>query len=300
MNDPMQLSDTGRRASKPTLTPTLVIGAGGTGVEVLRHLKRRLRQAWSLGAHEEIPGIIQLLGVDTVPWTNLPGQEYLHRHEYAYIGGYNATQVLRHLDSHPTIAAWWRWDPQQVPLGRIHSGARQTRCVGRLSFFRRYRTFWNHLEPKLSRMVSVAAIEEAENRGHPVVRDSNIRHIYLVTSVCGGTGAGIFLDIAHKLRHLLQEQAIITGILVMPSVFLEVLDSDLQRGRVQANAYASLKELDYFQSGHDFEVQYPGEDPIVVSRPFDRIYLIERSNVAGEMLSSVDDVEEMIAHQVFL
>ncbi len=296
----MRISSNGDRSSKPTLRPTLVLGLGGTGVDVLRFFKRRLREAWGLGPAEEIPGIIQLLGVDTMPWANLPGQEYLHRHEYAYIGGYNATQVLRHLDNHPAIKAWWNWPPEMVPLGQIHSGARQIRCVGRLSFFRRYRTFWSHLEPKLSRMAAVATIEETENRGYPVIREGGIRHIYIVTSLCGGTGSGIFLDVAHKIRHLFGEQAIITGILGMPSIFIEELDSDLQKRRIQANAYAALKELDAFQSGHDFTVQYPGEDPITVSRPFDRIYLIERRNIAGEVLDTLDDVKQMMAHQIFL
>jgi hypothetical protein len=296
----LRISSNGDLSAKPTLRPTLVLGLGGTGIDVLRFFKRRLREAWGLGPAEEIPGIIQLLGVDTMPWANLPGQEYLHRHEYAYIGGYNASQVLRHLDNHPTIKAWWNWPPEMVPLGQIHSGARQIRCVGRLSFFRRYRTFWSQLEPKLNRMAAVATIEETENRGYPVIREGGIRHIYIVTSLCGGTGSGIFLDVAHKLRHLFGEHAIITGILGMPSLFLEELDSDLQKRRIQANAYAALKELDAFQSGYDFVVQYPGEDPITVSRPFDRIYLIERRNIAGEVLDTLDDVKQMMAHQIFL
>lgn len=285
---------------RPTLVPTLIVGLGGTGVGTLRAFKRRLRQAWGIPPGEEGPGIIQLLAVDTVPWTNLPGEEYLHRHEYAYIGGYNATQVLRYLDNHPTVKSWWNWDSRAVPLGQIHSGARQTRCVGRLSLFRRYRTFWNHLQPKLNRMAAVSTIEEAENLGYPVVREGSIRHVYVVSSLCGGTGSGIFLDVAHKLRHIFQEQAVITGILALPSVFMEELDSDLQKARIQANTYAALKELDYFQSGHDFEVQYPGEPPIVVSRPFDRIYLMERRNRRNEVLNSIDDVMEMIGHQIFL
>ncbi len=285
---------------RPTLTPTLILGLGGTGVGTLRAFKRRLRQAWNIPAMDEGPGIIQLLGVDTVPWTNLPGQEYLHRHEYAYIGGYNAAQVLRHLDNHPTVKSWWNWNAQEVPLGQIHSGARQIRPVGRLSFFRRYRTFWNHLQPKLSRISSVATIEDVENEGYPVVREGSIRHIYIVSSLCGGTGSGIFLDVAHRLRDYFHEQAIITGVLALPSVFIDELDSDLQKARIQANTYAALKELDFFQGGGDFEVQYPGEPTMRVSRPFDRIYLIERSNQAGEVLSSVGDVMEMVGHQIFL
>ncbi len=289
-----------RQAERPTLVPTLVVGLGGTGVGTLRAFKRRLRQAWGIPPGEEGPGIIQLLGVDTVPWTNLPGEEYLQRHEYAYVGGYNATQVLRYIDNHPTVKNWWKWDAREVPLGQIHSGARQIRCVGRLSLFRRYRTFWNHLQPKLDRMGAVSTIEEAENMGYPVVREGGIRHIYVVSSLCGGTGSGIFLDVAHKLRDIFQEQAVITGVMALPSVFLQELDSDLQRARIQANSYAALKELDYFQSGHDFEVQYPGEPPTSVSRPFDRIYLIGRRNRRGEALSSIEDVMEMIGHQIFL
>ncbi|MCL6430588.1 MAG: hypothetical protein K6V36_06955 [Anaerolineae bacterium] len=316
-------------SSKPTLAPTLVIGLGGTGTEVVRFLKRRLVWLWHrqeieqelarcprhidpLVWQEEIwrrhefeggPPIIQLLAVDTCPWANRAGQVYLCRHEYAYIGGYNALKVLRRIaedpSSHPEISDWWGRTDLSLRDGQIHSGAKQIRAVGRLSLYRRYREFWSQLWPKIDQISSIQARQDTEKKGYPVAPSGETRRVYIVSSLCGGTGAGIFLDVAARVRTYLKETAIITGIFALPSVFLAELQSDIQRGRIQANAYAALKELNYFQN-NPLEVQLPGEEREPAVPLFTRLYLVERQNKAGESLNSRHDVSQLIANQIFL
>ncbi|MBK9229286.1 MAG: hypothetical protein IPO15_00015 [Anaerolineae bacterium] len=62
----------------------------------------------------------------------------------------------------------------------------------------------------------------------------------------------------------------ITGILLMPSVFLDDIRSSIQKERICSNSYATLKELEYFMRGNPFRAQYPDEAEFEVSRPFDR------------------------------
>lgn len=280
---------------RPTIVPTLILGLGTAGTDVVRLVKRRLRMAWG----GEIPGQIQLLAVDTVPLINNRGDEPLSMHEYVYIGGFDAAKVIRNRERFPEINQRWKYSEAEIPLGLLYSGARQIRVLGLVAFIRKYQAFQEKLMPKLVNVRLIANREKAEERGHPVPTVVVLR-IYIITSLCGGTGAGIFLDVAHLLRHMLGSQAEITGILLMPSCFLEELDSNLQKRRIRANAFACLKELDYFQNGNPFSAQYPNEAPFTASRPFNYIYLIERVNQDGQALRGLDDVKQMVAHFVFL
>lgn len=292
---------------KPDLWPTLIIGLGGSGSEIVQMAKFRLRQEWLLqtdGKQGELPGIIQFLAIDTVPYTQPANEDddriaHLRSDEYAYLGGFNASVILDHLDQHPLIESWWPVD-KDVRIGRIYSGARQLRVVGRLAFYRKYRMLWHVLEPKLAQLAVIPQIERAENAGYPVVRQTGLRQIYIVSSTCGGTGAGMLLDIAHRLRHEFREMAFITSILLMPSVFENEIKTAIQKNRIKSNSYATLKEIEHFQGGNRFKAQYPDEPEFTISRPFDRIYLIEKRNVANEALGSLRAVQRMCADFIFL
>lgn len=290
--------------SKPrlTLAATLAIGLGGTGAEVIRHLKQRVRTSV-----EPKPGIFDFLVVDTVPRQNPIGKERLDWQEYAYIGDYVASEVLAHLDRYPEIREWWPFQSRHGSrrgvdrkMGAIHSGARQRRPIGRLSFFRKYYEFNSRLAPKLRNISSIVAKEELQRAGHDIVRNKLVR-VYIVSSLCGGTGAGIFLDVALKLRKELRDQAYITGVFILPAAFTPVLRSRIQQRRVQANAYASLLELNhYMNTGREIEVNFPGEPAEFADRPFDRVYLVENVNLRGEYLDQLDDVHRMIAQEIYL
>jgi len=310
---------------KPSITPTLVVGIGGTGTDAVRYLKRRLvwlwhreeieqeleripigkdpkvwqNEVWRRFEMEGGPPIIQFLAVDTWPWNNHTGQVYLNDHEYAYIGGYNASRVLENLKNHSEISSWWRWPSTEIKPGQIHSGARQIRAIGRLSFYRRYREFQRKLIPQLDKISSLQAKQDTEDRGYQVAPSGATKHVYIICSICGGTGAGAYLDTAAVLRSHFSESAIITGIFALPSVFLPDISSDLQKHRIQANAYAALKEITYFQS-NEYHFKLPGEKAERTPGIFNRLYLVERVNEVEESLNSIDDVKKLIANQIFL
>ena len=287
--------------------PALIIGIGGTGSDTVRMAKYRMQKEWERlhEKNEPFPGIIQFLAIDTTLNTDPGARDAdtmapLSHDEYAYLGGFSASTVLAHLDNHPLINRWWPSDAVSR-VGRIHSGARQMRIIGRIAFYRRYRTFWQKLMPKLYEMTSIRHIQAVEDVGHKVPRGQTTRHIYIVSSLLGGTGAGMLLDVAHRLRAEFNDNAFITAILYMPSILLEKkIHSSIQKARIKSNAYATLKEIEYFQSGNPFRAQYPGENQITTSRPFDRIYLLERENLAGESLEGEKSVQRMAADFIYL
>lgn len=284
----------------PTVFPSLVIGLGGTGVQSLRYLRRRLKDEFGSRIKDE-PSLIQLLGVDTVPLENRSSVEALHQHEYAYIGGFNAEQVIKNLHRFPEIERWWDLDTQRgLPLGYISTGAKQLRMIGRLALYRRFHMYSSRLEAKLNRLAHIQAHREMHEAHRPTQDQLNLPHVFIVSSLAGGTGSGAFLDVACHLRARLQHQARIIGILVMPSVFEEDIPALLQQRRIKANSYAALKELEYFQSGHAFETVFPEQGPIrVEGGAFTHVYLIDRPNVSGFQVSKQSDIQQLIADFIF-
>lgn len=290
--------------AKPTIYPTLVIGLGGSGANVVRYVKRRFLKTWRAGEQgdfTDLPAALQVLAVDTEPLVNPSDEEPLYSHEYAFLGKFDATRLVQNRQNHAPYLDWWQWDSDDLPLGYIHNGARQLRPIGRLAFFRNYVTFKTLMTDKLRATRQLASIQEAEERGFPVAADHQL--IYIVSSLCGGTGAGMFLDVAHRVRQEVGSNASIVGIFLMPSTFESEIRSDLQRRRIQANAYAALKELNHFHECQDFKALYPSEKtpmPTTKYRALDRIFLVERTNADGRTLSSKKQAEQMIAHLIHL
>ncbi len=290
MNDPVQ------RYDKPTIYPTMVVGVGGMGSNTVRAVKRRFRNVWG---GDQLPGMIQLLALDTEPLVNRLDQEPLFADEFAYMGKFDATRLVANLDQHPEIAQWWNYP--SIPLGYIHNGAKQLRPIGRLCFFRNYVTFKQQLETKLANLDKIRDMEIAQNRGFPVV--GNYQLIYVVSSLCGGTGAGMFLDVVHRIRAQVRNNARIVGLFFLPDVLEAEISSDLQKRRIRANAYAALKELNYFQETQKFSVLYPSEQrelPDTPYAPFDFIFLMGRTNRDGRSLARKSDAENMAAHLIQL
>lgn len=281
---------------QPTIYPTLVIGVGGMGTNTVRAAKRRFRNVWG---SDNLPGMIQLLALDTEPLVNRLDQEPLYADEFAYMGKFDATRLVDNLSNHPEIARWWNYP--SIPLGYIHNGAKQLRPIGRLSFFRNYVTFKRLLETKYANLDKIRDSEMAQNRGFPVM--GNYQLVYVVSSLCGGTGAGMFMDVAHRVRALVRSNARVVGIFYLPDVLEEEITSDLQRRRIKANAYAALKELNYFQETQQFQELYPSEQrplPDTPYAPFDFIFLVGRTNRQGRSLARKSDAENLAAHLIQL
>lgn len=283
------------------IKPTLVIGLGGTGVDIVRQLKHRIRQAM-----QPMPSVLEFLVIDTEMPQNMPGEERILDREIAYIGDFNAGKVLDHLDQHPHIKDWW--PNGQVVTGSIFRGARQRRLVGRLSLYARWGQFAHRLDNKLNKIRQIAEKEQVEKQGIRTERTGQVR-VYIVSSLCGGTGSGLLLDVAFRVRSTLGDDGEICGVFVMPSVFLQEIASQIQRLRIQGNAYAALKELNYYLSGQQqFEAIFPdyayqtsnGAKQVTrVRRPFDTVFLVDRDN-GNEGLSSIDEVKQMIAQFIYL
>jgi len=127
-------------------------------------------------------------------------------------------------------------------------------------------------------------------------------NIFVVCSFSGGTGSGMFLDLAYNVRDWIPPSEIpqTSAYLMLPGAFAGLGD------RVVANAYAALMELDHYSRNDTrFDAQYSpqGGDRISSNSakdvPFSFCYLVGNSN-DKVTLPNINTVLEMVAQNLFL
>lgn len=316
------------------IAPTLLIGLGGTGKEVLLRIRRRFYERFG----EVGFPIMEYLWIDTdMRNLDLEGQQYDYLMERvafraeekldAQVPGPTFTGFFRDPESHPNIFSWL--DPGLRSYGQVVDGAGQKRQFGRLSFFLHHRRFRDRLLAMKNNVLDQRAAEALVDlcRRHGIDApqvDRGRLDVIFVFSVAGGTGSGMFLDAAFYCRDLLSSYSPgLTGYLFLPSVFNPDVRSQAG-GPIYANGYAALKELEHyslakdlltrrddaapppthFDSDHQFRVEWSrGERRSLVGPPFNTCYLLDNQSVGARQSLNPQDKKslcDMVAEAVFL
>ena len=288
-------------------SPTIIIGLGGTGQKVVRRVKRRLREAFG-----DVP-IIRYLVIDTDSTANQPGEEPLEDHERVEMRGFDLNQVLENLERFPSIREWW--PASDLRPGFIRGGApQQMRCAGRLALFSKYSDFIPKLREATNALAEIENYTKTEEMSTPerryiVERGGEgvplMAKVFIILSLCGGTGSGILLDVAYLCRYLLRGLHPRINVMAVLPTALDTIPTigrtTIIRDKNRANTYACLKEIDHFLSNPRWVCLYPDGVRIEVSAPpFDFMYMVDLRNQRGERLNSIDDICEMIASAIFL
>ncbi len=241
------------------LYPTLIVGLGGTGARTTRLVKRMVERYYRARGCA-VPPIIRYLVIDTEDLRNLPGEEPLSADEYVNLGSdFDANRVIEFMEQteglYESVREWWTSTGHDTGRIRVKNGAGQMRDVGRLALFVGYQHLLDRMKATLAQIQSVASLQASQQILDRIgVRPDTSPQVWMVGSLCGGTGAGIFLDVAYMLRDLLQTHSTFlpNGIFVMPQAFMQALTGkvDLQR-RIQANAYAALLEITELMNSAD-------------------------------------------------
>lgn len=177
----------------------------------------------------------------------------------------------------------------RIPRSQVTTGVR---ALGRLAFCDNYRAIARRLQMELEACLEPAALQAAARQSQLGLRTNRSR-VYLVTSLAGGTGSGIFLDLAYTLRALLKQMGYdppdVVGLLLLPSV-----DGSRTRVLTLGNAYAALTELNHFATpGTRFTARYhEREAPIQDGGPpFSRCVMLRLPEEADEV--ATDEVVDL-------
>ena len=310
----------------------IVLGLGGTGQWVLTYLKNDLLET----NNGIMPDNVQLLGVDTQSpdvqllkaGDNVEGDNRMANltdaqvgtvrlnkiNEFFQIGGplYGLVTQIHNQNPKPEEFRWLDTDlffngPPNI-CNTVY-GAGAYRQLGRLSLFNHVDHFYNRLiqlinQGRLAINNQVMAIEG----GNQAER----LEIIIVSSLAGGTGAGIFLDVAWLVRAAAKaidmnpDHYQLTGYFIMPTAWEQAGQDSEKRLR----SYAAWRELNRFMlrpvdRENPTEILYnPAHNPPIIGhydhQIFDNAYIIDpdRSGSSLKHLRPEDATYPVVAEAI--
>jgi hypothetical protein len=164
------------------------------------------------------------------------------------------------------------------------------RALGRLAFVDNYRNIALRLRADLRACTDPEALDEAVRQTGLGIRMNRPR-VYVVAGLAGGTGSGMFLDLAYVVRSLLRqlgfERPEVIGLFFVPAV----TDTSAQVVAV-GNAHAALTELNHFNSPRNTyslncdSREAPVTGPVVDAEPpFSRCVLLPLADSSPRSLA---------------
>ena len=263
--------------------PLLVVGLGGTGCDVLQTIKEVFAERYVLpkdGKGQDLPAPSKTAYLAIDSRTQRP--DGFEVSEYVDISLAGIDKILS--DQKDQLTPYeLTWVNRNLRHSANGNGMGTIRQAARLALSRNYEKVNQAIKGALTNIVSVNA-GEADSKVNQV-------EIVVVTGIGGGTGSGIFLDVCQILRAAAKAATVIpakiTGYIVMPDVSLaNVSAASGMEGPIKHNAYAALKELDFWMRVKHHEVPYSMQygNGVTISwdkPPFDYCILMSSSNVEG-------------------
>jgi eukaryotic-like serine/threonine-protein kinase len=276
------------------LMPALIVALGDQGLTVLQSFREALWERY--GALESLPHV-RMVYIDTdpevlrnvsrgSPETVLAGSEIL----LARLN--RASHFLRQKDGRLPIDSWF--DPQmlfRIPRAQVTTGLR---ALGRLAFCDNYLNLSRRLREELTACSAPERLAAAARNTRLGPRTNQPR-VYVITSLAGGTGGGMFLDLAYVIRSQLKSmgfaQPDTVGLFLLPGV-----DRNPARSLALGNTYAALKELNHYSNGGLFKGHYHEHEPAIqdADPPFRRCVLLPlppegKTREAGEVAAQAGE-----------
>src|SRR3569623_1264865 len=218
--------------------PTVVVGIGGSAARILRKLRRRLHERF--GDRSAAPSF-QLLLIDTDPHTLRVAEQ--GDPEEALIADETVFVPLRkpaeYRAASDKILGWLsrRW-LYNIPRSLRTEGLRP---LGRLAYVNQTETIKERIRQAIAEAASHEALTKTTQTAGVGVRNAAPR-VFVISSISGGAGSGMLLDVAYAVRGVLGEMGFdnneVCGILAH-STLNKCAANDLRK----ANAYATLPEL---------------------------------------------------------
>ena len=278
-----------------SLVPAVVIGIGQLGIEVVQHFRRQVVERY--GSFERVANL-RLLCIDTDPETlqaataSQAGMP-LAPSQVIPMRLNRASHYLKPRRNGRSMIEGW-FDPQtlyRIPRNPQTIGLR---CLGRLAFCDHYGVFAERFREDLEACTQTDALAQADRLTKLGLRTNRPR-VYVVAGLGGGTGSGMFLDVAYAVRHRLRllgyRNPEVIGLLLAPA-----LDKSGVKPQVLGNAFAALKELNHFNSAESvFTAAHEDRDGQIYdpAPPFSRYFLQTYDTPA----SSAESSQPAIAQQ---
>lgn len=282
------------------MAQTLLLGLGGTGSSIVNYVAADLKKrkiaindgniccaVFDTNENDRETIKNSGVGIPTIPTS----KDWIIED---YFNNYSDKGVLS-----------WMPDSPALRKESMKDGAGQMRFKSRLAFM-------DTIENKTIHQLETLIDKLFDNRD-----DAKIRAM-IVSSLAGGTGSGMFIQIALWLRKYFSRrkcEVTIRGIFVLPDVFIQTVE-DIRKDNTEiqslyANAYGAIRELnaitkikekgmstlrpvkidDLFDSRTD---QREGK-PV-----YDYVFFIDDISEGGSVLDQIDHYEQVVARLVYM
>ena len=265
------------------MKPTIYIGLGGTGIKAVSHTKKMYEDMYGVG---NIPPHIAFLVLD-----------------YDY-SEYTSPDLATSIED-DAVPLNYNVDPRDYYRAHVENGAfnwffeSNTCFLGHRSPYRTNGRFYTELLRATIEQALQARWQQVTNFIYGVA-PANVE-VHIVTSLCGGTGAGSFINIAELVQRNFGNRANIIGHGVMHGIF-RAMPPCPRRPLYHINAYSSILDLDYLMSASmdnpiTFEIN--GATRTFTRPLFDEFLVIDNSTPNGVIVNQIDTLCENIAVYLF-
>jgi hypothetical protein len=261
------------------LQPVLLIGLGQTGLRVLQRFRHETTELF--GPPEGTP-LIRTVYIDTDP-DSLDDAAYARPMERLAALSPNevlpaklnrAGHYLKPRFNGRSLTEGW-FDAQLLYKLPRTPQTMGLRLFGRLAFCDHYRAISGKIQVELESALATESLLITERRTG-LERRTNRPRVVVVAGLSGGTGGGMFLDVAYAVRTRLQRMGYefpdVVGLLVAPPA-----DPTLTPTQALGNAYAALTELNHYSRPETvFTANYDDRHGVIREKaaPFTRVYLM--------------------------
>ena len=252
--------------------PTVFIALGGSGKDVIMRLRKRFFDRFQT----KDPGFAQFIFIDTDTQATTPTGEkdesfaelVPHQSELVAVpitpAQFNKT--FRDLNAKVNCdhLSWLKLELEKITPQSVEHGAGTYRPMGRLAFFLNYTAIRATIEHQIQAALQFAA-------DNPTAVEESRIEVIIVMSLAGGTGAGMFIDVAYLVQDILAEPVYhtlkgksVTLICFLPGVFE---DQKPILERLQQNAFAAFMELEHYGTPRTGDELFLGEMPKANGKP---------------------------------
>jgi len=256
------------------LMPALVVAVGQSGRRVLEQLKLVVRDRY--GHPDQVPNI-RFLYVDTDPTaapSAVPDDPAALAPREVVIARLNRPAHYLQRESLPPVDQWM--PPGSLyRLARTPGAANGIRAFGRLALFDNYRLVAQRVRQEIESFLTDETLAKADKTTGLGLR-SNRARAYIVAGLAGGTGGGMFLDLAYLVRHELRQVGYTKPDLI-GLFFVPPADKTAARNATLGNTYASLAELYHFQAKRSrYQTSFDKTEAPVIDPepPFARVMML--------------------------
>ena len=284
--------------------PTLLIGLGGTGSEILLSVREQVKRN-----NQDTLNKFLFIDTDIRSASAKKGYTKMDNSEICIVGTKNARNY-----NDPSNSRMYKGIINRFPLDELNSqyvdllsmgtGAAQIRSLGALAFALDYATIRKNIEKSIYELSQAKNRQVARAQGGTIKPESIT--VYIVGSLAGGTGSGCFIDAAVVARDVSVSKTgwgtTVIGVFTLPDGYDRKLNSGPMERATRTNTYSSLMELQYlFDRKFDkITFDYDTGNAIEISgshKVFDMVYLVDNKNTSGTI--TLENMYEVVATSIY-